>query len=41
LGVAELDRFAFYDEAKQACVVLITGERRPYGNVLVRKGVVV
>jgi len=41
LGVAELDRFVFYEEAKQACVVLITGERRPYGNVLVRKGVVV
>ena len=41
LGVAELDRFVFYEEAKQACAVLITGERRPYGNVLVRKGVVV
>lgn len=41
LGVSELDRFAFYAEAKNANLVLITGERRPYGNVLVRKGVVV
>jgi len=41
LGVVELDRFAFYEAASEARVVLITGELRSYGNVLLRKGVVV
>ena len=39
-SVTELGRFAFYDEAEHAYLVLITGERRAYGNILVRKGVV-
>lgn len=39
-SVTALNRFAFYGEAAQAYLVLLTGERRPYGNILVRKGVV-
>jgi len=34
-----LDRFAFYDRAKQAYAVVMTGETRKYGNVLLKKGV--
>ena len=30
----------FKDRAKRAYAVLITGERRPYGNVLLRKGTI-
>jgi L-fucose mutarotase len=40
-SVTELSRLAFYDEAGQAYLILLTGERRSYGNLLVRKGVVV
>ena len=35
-----IERFAFYDQAKQAYVVIQTGERRFYGCFLLRKGVV-
>jgi len=35
-----LDRFAFYEEARTAFLVVRTGETRTYGNALVRKGVV-
>ncbi|GGF29323.1 transporter [Aliidongia dinghuensis] len=35
-----LDRFDFYDRAQNAYAIVITGERRPYGNILLRKGVV-
>lgn len=38
--VDELDRFGFYAAASEASVVVLTGESRPYGNALVRKGVV-
>jgi L-fucose mutarotase len=34
-----LDRFAFYDRARQAYAVVMTGEVRKYGNVLLKKGV--
>jgi L-fucose mutarotase len=34
-----IDRFAFYDRARQAYAVVMTGERRTYGNVLLKKGV--
>jgi L-fucose mutarotase len=37
LGV---ERHAFYALASRAFVILRTGERRPYGNLLLRKGVV-
>lgn len=35
-----LERFAFYEEARQAAVIVLTGETRPYGNLLLKKGVV-
>ncbi|MGD2136260.1 MAG: L-fucose mutarotase [Gemmatimonadales bacterium] len=34
-----IDRFAFYERARQAYAVVMTGEVRPYGNVLLKKGV--
>ncbi|NIM48090.1 MAG: L-fucose mutarotase [Gemmatimonadales bacterium] len=34
-----VDRFAFYDRARQAYAVVMTGEVRTYGNVLLKKGV--
>ena len=38
--LALLERFAFYDRAKQASLVIATGERLFYGNVIIRKGTV-
>jgi L-fucose mutarotase len=35
-----LDRFAFYEEARTAFLVVRTGETRTYGNAILRKGVV-
>ncbi len=34
-----IDRFAFYDRARNAYAALITGEVRKYGNILLKKGV--
>ena len=35
-----LERFAFYDRVEDAYAIVQTGERRLYGNVLLKKGVV-
>ena len=35
-----LERFAFYERASQAFVIVQTGERRLYGNILLKKGVI-
>ena len=35
-----VDRFAFYDLAENAYLIVQTGETRVYGNALLRKGVV-
>ncbi len=35
-----IDRFAFYDRAKSAFAVVMTGETAKYGNIIVKKGVV-
>lgn len=35
-----IERYAFYERAKQAFAVIATGERLFYGNVIVRKGTV-
>ncbi|ARJ69728.1 RbsD/FucU family protein [Paracoccus contaminans] len=35
-----LERFAFYSAAQAAFIILRTAETRPYGNFLIRKGVV-
>ncbi|WP_108660761.1 RbsD/FucU family protein [Acuticoccus kandeliae] len=39
-AMAGIERFAFYDAAKEAYAVLTTGERRFYGCFILRKGVV-
>mmetsp|Transcript_27361 Transcript_27361/g.40462 ORF Transcript_27361/g.40462 Transcript_27361/m.40462 type:complete len:160 (+) Transcript_27361:35-514(+) len=38
--VEPLERFAFYEEAKTCFAVVQTMERRPYGNVILTKGVI-
>lgn len=38
--IALVDRFAFYERARSAFGVIATGERRFYGNLIVRKGVI-
>lgn len=40
ISVEPIDRFAFYDRSKTAFAVISTGERRLYGNILLKKGVV-
>lgn len=43
VGEAEtrfIDRFEFYDVARDAFVIVRTGETRSYGNAIVRKGLV-
>ena len=37
---ASLERFAFYEHAQSAFLILQTGEQRKYGNILLRKGVI-
>ena len=36
---AALERFAFYERASRAFAIVATGERRIYGNILLKKGV--
>ncbi len=38
--IATLERHAFYDRARRAFALVRTGELRPYGNILLVKGVV-
>jgi L-fucose mutarotase len=38
--IGALERHAFYDRARDAFAVVRTGEGRPYGNILLVKGVV-
>jgi L-fucose mutarotase len=35
-----LERFAFYDRARAAYAVILTGEKQPFGNFILRKGVI-
>lgn len=35
-----VERFAFYDRARAACAIVLTGERQPFGNFILRKGVI-
>ncbi|WP_199615788.1 L-fucose mutarotase [Paenibacillus alkalitolerans] len=36
-----LERFAFYERAKDAYAVVATGEAAPYANIILKKGVIV
>ena len=38
--IGSLDRFAFYQRARNAFAVVRTGDLRPYGNAILVKGVV-
>jgi L-fucose mutarotase len=40
VGIASLERFAFYEAAKEATAFVLTGETVPYSCYLLRKGVV-
>ena len=40
IAVGSLERFAFYERARNAFAVVRTGELRPYGNAILVKGVV-
>jgi L-fucose mutarotase len=37
--VERVERFAFYERAKSAFAVVMTGETAKYGNIILRKGV--
>jgi len=37
--MARLERFAFYERARQAFVIVQTGDTRKYANVILKKGV--
>ena len=39
--LAGIERHAFYERARQAFAVVATGEQRPYGCVMLKKGVCV
>ena len=39
-SVKSIERMAFYEAAKTAFVIIRTRETRPYGNFMIRKGVV-
>ena len=38
-SITLMDRFAFYDIAKESFAVVATGETRPYGCIILQKGV--
>lgn len=40
VGVERVERFAFYDRARKAFAVVVTGENRTYGCVILTKGLV-
>jgi L-fucose mutarotase len=38
--LGSLERFAFYEAARRSYAVVVTGDRRPYGCFLIKKGVI-
>ena len=38
-GIERMERYAFYERAKKAYAVVLTGETGKYGNVILKKGV--
>jgi L-fucose mutarotase len=38
-GIAFVERFAFYERAKTAFAVVMTGDTRKYANIVLKKGV--
>ena len=39
-AIERVERFAFYERAKRAFAVLMTGETVKYGNIILKKGVI-
>ena len=37
--IEQMERYAFYERAKKAYAIVITGETRKYGNIILKKGV--
>jgi L-fucose mutarotase len=37
--IQRMERFAFYERAKQSFAILMTGETAKYGNIILKKGV--
>jgi L-fucose mutarotase len=40
IAIEQVERFAFYDRAKQTFGVVATGEGALYGNLIIKKGVI-
>ena len=40
MTLSAMERFAFYDRVKDAYAIVATGERRLYGNILLKKGII-
>jgi L-fucose mutarotase len=38
--VDHVERFTFYERARESFAIVATGEARPYGNVIFKKGVI-
>jgi len=38
--IERVERFAFYERAKSAFAVVMTGETAKYGNIILKKGVI-
>lgn len=38
-AITRIDRFAFYEKARNAFAIVITGELAKYGNIILKKGV--
>ena len=39
-SVEGVERYAFYERARQAFAIVVTGEGQPFGNFILRKGVI-
>ena len=37
--IEQMERYAFYERAKKAYAIVLTGETRKYGNIILKKGV--
>ena len=38
--IEQVERYAFYERAKKAYAVVLTGETAKYGNIIIKKGVI-
>jgi L-fucose mutarotase len=38
--IEPVERFAFYERARGAYAIVLTGEMQPFGNFILRKGVI-